>query len=144
VFEQCFTNKKCYLKKVVFVFCSSAFSQCLFVNKHSQRIQRLEFANAYRHWDEDEWKQVMFPDEAKNMDEWKREMTELWTLRMSDGDYLRKLVVSMPKRLAEVIEKDGWTTHYLSVDLYGKKLPFLQKKMVVFLYFVPRSQFLRR
>jgi hypothetical protein len=31
---------------------------------------------------------------------------------MSDGDYLRKLVASMPKRLAEVIEKDGWTTHY--------------------------------
>ncbi len=30
------------------------------VNKQSQRIQRLEFANAYRHWDEDEWKQVMF------------------------------------------------------------------------------------
>jgi hypothetical protein len=40
------------------------------VNKHSQRIQRLEFVNAYRHWDEDEWKQVMFSDEAKNMEEW--------------------------------------------------------------------------
>jgi hypothetical protein len=82
------------------------------VNKHSQRIQRLEFANAYRHWDEDEWKQVMFSDEAKNMEEWKREITELWTLRMRNSDYLRKLVASMPKRLAEVIEKDGWTTHY--------------------------------
>jgi hypothetical protein len=35
------------------------------VNKHSQRIQRLEFANAYRHWDEDEWKQVMFSDESQ-------------------------------------------------------------------------------
>ncbi len=112
MFGQCFTNKKCYLKKVVFVFCASAFSQCLFVNKHSQRIQRLEFANAYRHWDEDEWKQVMFSDEAKNMEEWKREMTELWTLRMRDSDYLWKLVASMSKRLAEVIEKDGWTTHY--------------------------------
>jgi hypothetical protein len=51
-------------------------------------------------------------DEAKNMEEWKREMTELWTLRMRDSDYLVKLVVSMPKRLAEVIEKNGWTTHY--------------------------------
>jgi hypothetical protein len=49
---------------------------------------------------------------AKNIEEWKREITELWTLRMSDSDYLRKLVTSMPKRLAEVIEKDGWTTHY--------------------------------
>jgi hypothetical protein len=49
---------------------------------------------------------------AKNMEEWRREITELWTLRMSDGDYLQKLVASMPNRLAEVIEKDGWTTHY--------------------------------
>jgi hypothetical protein len=54
----------------------------------------------------------MFSDEAKNMEEWKREITELWTLRMRDRDYLRKLVASMLKRLAEVIEKDGWTTHY--------------------------------
>ncbi len=29
------------------------------------RIQRLEFANAYRHWDEDDWKQVMFSDESQ-------------------------------------------------------------------------------
>ncbi len=81
-------------------------------NKHSQRIQRLQFANAYSHWDDDEWKQVMFSDEAKNMEEWKGEITELWTLRMRDSDYLRKLVASMPKRLAEVIDKNGWTTHY--------------------------------
>jgi hypothetical protein len=29
------------------------------------RIQRLEFANAYRHWDEYDWKQVMFSDECQ-------------------------------------------------------------------------------
>jgi hypothetical protein len=29
------------------------------------RIQRLKFANAYRHWDEDDWKQVMFSDESQ-------------------------------------------------------------------------------
>jgi hypothetical protein len=29
------------------------------------RIQRLEFANAYRHWEEDDWKQVMFSDESQ-------------------------------------------------------------------------------
>ncbi len=46
------------------------------------------------------------------MEEWKREITELWTLSMWDSDYLQKLVASMPKRLADVIEKDGWTTHY--------------------------------
>jgi hypothetical protein len=35
------------------------------VNKHSQRIQRQEFANAYRQWDEDDLKQVMFSDESQ-------------------------------------------------------------------------------
>ncbi len=35
------------------------------VNKNSQRIQRLEFANVYKHWNEDEWKQVMFLDESQ-------------------------------------------------------------------------------
>ncbi len=29
------------------------------------RIQRMEFANAFRHWDEDDWKQVMFSDESQ-------------------------------------------------------------------------------
>jgi hypothetical protein len=29
------------------------------------RIQRLEFANAYRHWDEDDWKKVMFSYESQ-------------------------------------------------------------------------------
>ncbi len=32
--------------------------------------------------------------------------------RMSDSDYLKKLVESMPRRLAEEIEKDGATTGY--------------------------------
>ncbi len=54
------------------------------------------------------------------MEEWMREITGLWTLRMRDSDYLQKLVASMPKKLAEVIEKDGWTTHYYSVDLYDE------------------------
>ncbi len=80
-----------YQQKVLFKESSfRVLHQCFLtmpgVNKHSQRIQRLEFANAYRHWDEDEWKQVMFSDEAKNMEEWKREITELWTLRMRDSD----------------------------------------------------------
>ncbi len=56
--------------------------------------------------------QVMVLDESKEHGEWKREITELWTLRMRDSNYQWKLVASIPKRLAEVIEKDGWTTHY--------------------------------
>jgi hypothetical protein len=34
---------------------------------------------------------------AKNMEDWKREITVLWTLRMRDSDYLWKLVVSCPR-----------------------------------------------
>jgi hypothetical protein len=30
----------------------------------------------------------------------------------SNSGYLQNLVASMPRRLAEVIEKDGWTIHY--------------------------------
>jgi hypothetical protein len=33
-------------------------------------------------------------------------MIELWILKLRDNNYLQKLVASMPKRLAEVIEKD--------------------------------------
>jgi hypothetical protein len=47
-----------------------------------------------------------------NMKEWKEEIVKLWVTRMSDSDYLKKLVESMPRRLAEVIEKDGATTGY--------------------------------
>jgi hypothetical protein len=37
---------------------------------------------------------------AKNTEDWKREITELWCLKLSDNDYLQKLVAPMPKRLA--------------------------------------------
>jgi transposase len=47
-----------------------------------------------------------------NMKELKEEIVKLWVTRVSDSDYLKKLVESMPKRLAEVIEKDGATTGY--------------------------------
>jgi hypothetical protein len=35
---------------------------------------------------------------AQNLDEWKRDIPELWTLRM---------VESMPRRLQEVIDREG-------------------------------------
>ena len=31
---------------------------------------------------------------------------------MDNSDNLRSLVTIMPRRLQEVIQKDGWTTHY--------------------------------
>jgi hypothetical protein len=44
---------------------------------------------------------------AKNMKKWRREITELWTLRMSDSDYLQKLVASMPKRMLRSLRRMG-------------------------------------
>jgi hypothetical protein len=49
---------------------------------------------------------------CSNMEEWKREIVKLWVTRMSDSGYLKKLVESMPRRLAEVIEKKGAATGY--------------------------------
>ncbi len=40
------------------------------------------------------------------------EIKRLWTIRMEDSDYLKKLVESMPRRLAEVIEREGASTKY--------------------------------
>jgi hypothetical protein len=59
------------------------------------------------------WMKMKLRDSsAKNMEDWKRGITELWCLKLSDNEYLQKLVASMPKRLAKVIKKEGWTTHY--------------------------------
>jgi hypothetical protein len=43
---------------------------------------------------------------------------EMWWLKLRDNDYLQKLVASVTKRLAEVIQKEGWTTHYYDVFRY--------------------------
>ena len=37
---------------------------------------------------------------------------KLWATRMSDNRYLQNLVESMPRRLQEVIEREGATTKY--------------------------------
>ena len=47
-----------------------------------------------------------------NISELKGELFRLWTTRMSDSDYLRNLVNSMPRRLQEVIDRGGASTHY--------------------------------
>jgi hypothetical protein len=57
-------------------------------------------------------KQNLRDSSAKNLDEWRREILELWTLRMDDIQYLKSLVESMPRRLQEVIDREGWTTKY--------------------------------
>ncbi len=57
-------------------------------------------------------KQKLMDSSAKNLDEWRREILELWTLRIDDIQYLKSLVESMPRRLQEVIDREGWTTKY--------------------------------
>ena len=47
-----------------------------------------------------------------NIEELKGEIVRLWTTRMSDSDYLRNLVDSVPHRLQEVIDGGGASTHY--------------------------------
>jgi hypothetical protein len=47
-----------------------------------------------------------------NLDQLREEIKRLWVLRMEDSQILRSLVESMPKRLLEVIERGGNTTHY--------------------------------
>ena len=41
-----------------------------------------------------------------------REITELWTMKMDNIPYLKALVMSMPRRLQDVIRRDGNTTMY--------------------------------
>ena len=57
-------------------------------------------------------KQLSETSTATNMVDWKREVTELWVLRMSDSQYLRNLVESMPRRLEDVTSREGNHTKY--------------------------------
>jgi hypothetical protein len=52
---------------------------------------------------------------CNSVDQWILEIKRLLTIRMEDSDYLKKLVESMPRRLAEVIERKSASTKYLSI-----------------------------
>jgi transposase len=59
------------------------------------------------------WMKVQLRDvNASNIEEWKRKITELWTIKMADSEYLKKLVESMPRRLSDVIKREGGTSKY--------------------------------
>ncbi len=49
-----------------------------------------------------------------HMEDLKRSITELWTIKMADREYvyLKKLVKNMPRRLLEVTEREGGCTKY--------------------------------
>jgi hypothetical protein len=49
---------------------------------------------------------------AKNLKELQREVTELWVLKLDNSQYLRNLVKSMPRRLQDVIDREGNPTKY--------------------------------
>ena len=50
----------------------------------------------------------------KNLDEVGEEGKQLWEERISASGYLGVLVMSMPRRVAEVIERNGDITSYYS------------------------------
>jgi len=77
---------------------------------------------------------------AKNIVEWKQEIFELWTLGMSDSTFLQKLVASMPRRLAEVIEKYAWTISYMMNKLLVFKEFYCSEVSVFMLPFVNEKQ----
>ena len=59
------------------------------------------------------WMKTQLKDtQVNSMAELQATITRLWVLRMSDSDYMRSLVESMPRRLQEVIEKAGNATKY--------------------------------
>ena len=57
-------------------------------------------------------KQQLQNCKATSLPELQRKITELWTLRMDNIDYLKSLIESMPRRLQAVIEKEGNSTKY--------------------------------
>ena len=57
-------------------------------------------------------KQLSENSTATNLVDWKIEVNELWVLRMSNSQYLRNLVESMPRRLEDVISREENPTKY--------------------------------
>ena len=45
--------------------------------------------------------------DSTSIPELEEAIARLWNVRMADSEYLRLLVESMPRRLAEVVERDG-------------------------------------
>ena len=60
-------------------------------------------------------------DSRTNMEEFEEDL-KLWILRMEDSQYHRDLVVSMPKRLQEVVQRNRGSTHFNWKLLYINKI----------------------
>jgi hypothetical protein len=46
------------------------------------------------------------------MDQWKQAIVDLWDLKMADADYLKNPVEFVPRRLQDVIQRQGGRTKY--------------------------------
>ena len=57
-------------------------------------------------------KQQLRDSTATSLPDLQKEITELWTMKMDDIPYLKALVESMPRRIEDVIRRDGNTTKY--------------------------------
>ena len=57
-------------------------------------------------------KQQLRDSTATSLPDLQKEITELWTMKMDDIPYLKALVESMPRRIEDVIRRDGNTTNY--------------------------------
>ena len=57
------------------------------------------------------WIKGELKDSRTNMEEFEEDL-KLWILRMEDSQYHKDLVVSMPKRLQEVVQRNRGSTHF--------------------------------
>jgi hypothetical protein len=49
---------------------------------------------------------------CSSMDQWKQAIVDLWDLKMADADYLKNPVEFVPRRLQDVIQRQGGSTKY--------------------------------
>ena len=86
--------------------------------------KRFGFSNAYQALDKDSpdlnpiencwiWMKKQLKEENNtSIPELQESIKRLWEEKMSDLTYLQSLVSSMPKRMADVIDRDGGMTKY--------------------------------
>ena len=88
---------------------TSPLNQILFQERKYGDNWALEGQGIIPSWPEASWRCLRIPVLCTNMKDQKKEIVRLWITKKSDNNCL---VVSMPRRLQEVIEREGGTTKY--------------------------------
>jgi hypothetical protein len=57
-------------------------------------------------------KKNLVDHKCTNMEQWRDAIKMVWLEKTEQCDFLQKLVTSMPKRMQEVIDRDGGMTKY--------------------------------